>query len=157
MTKPNLKLIDTSTGEIVQQEPTCPSCAFLQDQLDGVERELRAWRFRYANLARDKEQEARDHRLWPEALDLFEQWKLECKHPRSEWTPDRFFAIMPLLKRYGYETCSRAIAGIAYDPYTRVRRNGTAQRFDEWERVFKDAGNLERFANCAPKGWQLPE
>jgi hypothetical protein len=46
------------------------------------------------------------------------------------------------------------VSGIAFDHFTGTRKNGTAIHYSEWERVFKDAGQVERFANAAPQGWR---
>lgn len=147
----HLQVVDPDTGEL--RDHHCEECQAKDDQIAGLEKDLRSWRARYADLKRDKEQEARDHLLWPRAKRLFDVWRAECRHQRSRWSADRFWLIEPLLREYGMETCVRAIAGAAYEPWTYERKNGSSKRCDEWERVFANAGRLEDFANRAPRGF----
>lgn len=46
--------------------------------------------------------------------------------------------------------CERAIEGIAHDPFTATRRNGTTRKFDGWEQAFGDRGKFEEACNKAP-------
>jgi hypothetical protein len=160
MSAPNLKLvINAETGEVV--EPDCPECRRHLDEISGLERDLRGWAVRYAQLKRDKDTDAREHPMWPVGERIFREWRSVCRHPRSPWTPDRFWVIEPFLTnaKYGQEVeqrvalCRRAVAGAAFDAFEVKRKNGTVKRFDEWARVFKDSSNFEDFCNRAPKGW----
>lgn len=146
-----LRLVNPDTGEITEH---CPNCAHLQDQLDGAEKDVRAWRARHAALKRDKEKEARTNKLWPLALELFGEWKVECNHPRAQWSADRFFLAEPHLKAHGVDMARRAIAGAKFDPMTKQRRNGSIERFDNWDLIFRDAARFESFCNRAPRGWK---
>jgi hypothetical protein len=146
----HLRSVDAATGEVLD---SCPRCQDLEAQIAGAEKDIRAWRRRYAELARDRERDAKNHPLWDTAAELFGEWKLACRHPRSAWTVDRFETVAPLLEKYGVAMCRRAIAGAAFDPYRTTRRNGTEQRHDDFSLVFRDAGRLESFANRCPKGW----
>jgi hypothetical protein len=142
-----LKLVVDEQGEVdpgslIQQ---------LYDQVSGLETEVRAWRRRYAELARDREAEAEAHKLWPAAVELFGYWKQACRHPNSAWTADRFFEVQPCLAKYGEAMCRKAIDGVAFDAYTVTRRNGSVKRFDSWDFVFKSAARLEECANRAPR------
>jgi hypothetical protein len=146
----HLRVVDTETGESKNLETYVQE---LQDQLEGAEKELRAWRTRYANLKRDKDAEARKHPLWPQGVKAFQYWQKECRHPRSGFDADRFWAVLPFLKdtdHYGEEMVRRAIDGAAYDPYTTRRKNGTVKRHDDWELIFRTSGKVEEFANRAP-------
>lgn len=148
---PVLRLINAETGELVEEHPGCPNCQRLEDQLDGAEREVRAWRARYADAMRDKEAEAKKHPLYSQAEKLFGEWKRLTGHTRSKWTPDRFEKARPFLKSDGYDLCLLAIQGAAFDPYTKARSNGTIKRFDDWELVWRDRGKFEEFCNRASK------
>lgn len=149
-----LRLVDEQ-GEVVGQEVRCDSCGELQDQLDGAQREIAGWRTRYANLERDKDRTAAQDALYLPAQALFEHWKTTTGHKNCKWTPSRFRACEPMLKAYGVEVFARAIAGIANDPYTKVRKNGTIQKYDSWETLTKNMGSLEEYANRAPQGWEF--
>jgi hypothetical protein len=153
--KPALRIV-TDTGELLDQHPDIQR---LEDEIRGLQRSLASESRRYEELKRDKDAEARAHQLWPKAMAIFEAWKVATNHPRAVWTADRFWTIEPFLrkKEYGLDACLRAIAGIAFDHYSAPRKNGTIRRFDEWDRPFKSADDLENRANAAPKGWrELP-
>lgn len=164
-----LIVVNTATG---QQLGTLDDHAqHFKDQIDGLERDIRGWRTRFANLKRDKDVEAREHELWPEAIKLFALWKKECKHGRSAFTQDRFWLALPFLgpqpeallaaarrlgldeaaEPYGPVICKLAIEGAAYDPYVTTRRNGSKQRHDGWDLIFRGAAKVEEFACRAPK------
>lgn len=152
----HLRVIDTQTGELADD---CESCRALSDQLAGLDRDLRAWRARYADLKRDREGEARASEYWQPGEWLFNHWRHVCNHPRAVFTVDRFWLVHPFLSnaRYGktmrdrVAVCRLAINGAAFDAFTKVRKNGTVQRFDDWSLIFRDAAHMEEFANKAPR------
>lgn len=146
-----LRVIDDQ-GEIA---PACPSCEAISVQLRGAETELRAWRVRYENLKRDLEREAREDAKWPQAVEVFNAWRVLLSHKGCKWDGKRFFLVRPFLEKDGVAMCQRALAGAWFDAWAPTRRNGTAKRLDEWDRVFKDRSHFEEFANKAPKGWEL--
>jgi len=146
--EPHLKIVDADTGEVL---PNCPGCLEREAEIRALETEKRGWRVRYQNLARDKELDARRHGLWPAALELFEYWQEKCRHPRSEWDADCFYQALPFLERDGLDACKIAIDGASYDPKTRTRRNGSVERFDSWELIFRNRNKFESFCNRAPR------
>lgn len=119
-------------------------------QLQGAERDIRAWRARCNFLETDKEEKARKDKLWPRAEKLFEEWQRLCRHPRSKWDYTRFEVVRPYLRSDGYDLCLLAIQGAAFDPYTKARENGSVKRFDDWELIFKNRGKFEEFCSRAP-------
>lgn len=151
---PHLRLVDKETGEIVEPT-TCEECQKTQDQLAGAQSEIRSWRAKYAILARDKEAEAKASPWWKQGEALFDLWRDLAKHPRSAWTPDRFFICEPYLrnKKYGLAKCELAIAGLSYDPYKRVQRNGRMHFYNEFQRAFKSPDDFEGWANRSPIGY----
>lgn len=161
MAEPALRLVDAD-GVIVGEEGAGEKehrtelemlrreVAALNDQLEGAEREVRAWRARFADLARDKDAEARKHPLYTRAEGLFNEWRILCRHPRAKWSPDRFKVVQPFLKSDGYDLCLLAIQGAALDPYTKPRANGSIKRFDDFELVFRDRYKFEEFCARAP-------
>lgn len=138
----------TDEGEVLDE---CPGCAYLEDVVAGLERDVRGWTARYAELRRDRELDAKSHPLYEPAKELFGYWKLKCRHGKSRFSADRFEIARPLIEKYGEAVCRKAIDGAAYDPFTTTRKNGSTQRHDGWELVFRDAGKLEDFANRAPR------
>lgn len=151
--EPNGHWVNHDTGEIEVADPRVKP---LQAQIDGAEREIRAWRARYAALAEDKDKKAQNHPLYPRVKEMFKYWRKACRHPRSGFKTAHFEMALPFFedkKRYGEEMCRRAIAGAAFDPFITQLKNGKQERHDHWELIFKSAKNFERFCNKAPHGW----
>jgi hypothetical protein len=146
--RPNLRLVNTETGEV--HEGGCPDCFERDDVINGLQRDIRGWTARYADLNREKDAEARAHKLWPEAKRLFAVWRERCNHPRARWTPDRFWECFPMLRDDGGQMCELAIEGAAFDPFETTRKNGSVKRHDDWELIFRDRKHFEDFCNRAP-------
>lgn len=138
-----------------------------EDEIAGLQRDVRGWTTRHAELKRDKEAEARESPVWPAALRVFDHWRRECKHPRSEFSLDRFEMIRPHMDRLSAPKkgrpesvderieqaeaiCKLAVDGIAFDPYVTTRKNGTQQRHDGWHLIFETVDNFEKRCNAAP-------
>lgn len=156
----HLKVVEfDDNGEVHQDE--CEACKRKNDEIAGLERDVRGWAVRFRELERDKDAEAKNHPLWHAAEVIFEEWRELCRHPRSPWTPDRFWVIVPFLtnRKYGKTAdervvlCRRAIAGAAYDPFVSTRRNGSTQRHDGWDLIFRSSDKFESFCCKAPRGW----
>lgn len=169
--------VDSQTGEI-----TCSTCAAagaeiaelrseraaMADALDrreaevsGLERDIRGWAYRYRELERDKEAEAKEHELFDVACDLFDLWRAaageaegRAKPKKSKFSAERFFLILPMLAKDGVDLCRRAIIGRTFDHFTAPRKNGSIEHFHEFERIFKDRKEFESSANRAPADWE---
>jgi hypothetical protein len=156
----NLELVEAES-EIRALEVSLQAA---NDKLKGAERDINTWRVRYEELRRDKEAEAREHELWDPACDLFSLWKrgterIEKKKRRIKFSADRFFMVLPFLKKYGEEDCQQAIIGRLYQHFTNERTNGSTKHYFEWERIFGALGqgtaseNFEESRDRAPDGW----
>jgi len=143
-------LVDAATGQEIER--TDVTCGQLEDQITGLQRDVRAWSMRYGELKRDKDIAAKHHPLYGDGELAFRHWKAACNHKRSPFTSDRFWLVLPFLenKKYGLKLVLRAIEGAEHDAFEVTRRNGSIRRFDEWERIFKNAGSFEEFCNKAP-------
>jgi hypothetical protein len=143
-------VIDARTGQEVERTDFLPR--EYEDQVKGLQRDVRAWSMRYAELKRDKDQSAKHHPLYNDAELAFRHWKAACNHERSPFTSDRFWLVLPYLEnpKYGLKMVMRAIEGAEHEAFEVTRRNGSTKRFDEWERIFKNAGSFEEFCNRAP-------
>lgn len=149
-----LHLVNEATGEVIDQEELHRRVAAMQDQLDGAEKEIRAWRARYMELKRDREKAAKEAVLWPRGVELFRFWKQLTGRTRCEFTFDRFEQVEPFLKRHGDEMCRRAIVGHCFDPFTVKRKNGTTKVFNDWELLHRTADRWEEACNKAPADWE---
>ncbi len=133
------------------QEALEDECAVLHDQLAGAEKDVRAWRMRYANLKRDVQAESEADPLWPLAVRLFKYHQRVCGHLRAEWTPERFRMVRRLLSSPdGLERALRAISGCMADAW-RVEKGLTM-----FEDVFESTKKFERCLSRCPKNWQPP-
>lgn len=141
-------VVDADTGEKLDG---CPGCARRSDEIEGLQRDIRGWAARYADIKRDREADAQHSRLWPAAVELFEYWQSACNHPRAGWCADRFFLVEPFLKRHGIAICKRAVDGAAFDPFVTTRRNGSKKRHDGFELIFRSPEKFEEFCNRAPR------
>jgi hypothetical protein len=150
VTRPALKLVNPETGEI-HDPGECRECRHKDDVIAGLERDIRGWAARYAELRRDLVQEAKQHPMYDDVKAIFAYWKRACRHPRSQFSADRFWLIQPFFERHGEAMCRKAIDGAAFDPMTKRRKNGSIERFDSVELIFRDEGKFESFANRAPR------
>lgn len=145
----HLHSVDVETGQILED---CPACEEYRRQLEGAEKEIRAWRARYANLKRDKEAEAKEHDLFPIAKRLFGKHRKATGHTRTAFSADRFWLCAPFIEKYGEPYIERAIEGIAYDPHraSKPNRRGKIEVYDHWENLFKSPATLQRYHDRAP-------
>jgi hypothetical protein len=129
----------------------------------GLERDVKAAHIRYQKLVEDKAAEAREHYLWPVIGMVFIGWQKRCKHPNAAFTSVRFWAAEPYFRSTVYgktlelrvrHACT-AIAGAAYDSFTKRAKNGRLMRYDDWEdNIFGGNGRYERMINRAPIGFE---
>lgn len=146
---PHLTLID---GEVDPEGPQTFAEALaeisdLNDQLKGAEKEIKAWRMRYAKLARDREADAQNHELWGLAVALYTEWRIVTGHMRSVWNVDRFDLCRPYLEKEGFKLCRLAIWGLAAHPNRKQITPGYWETYDAFELPFRNAGNFTRYAN----------
>lgn len=158
---PPLVVINPETGERVGV--LTEHTQKLEDEVAGLQRDVRGWAARFADLKRDKDAEAAESPYWPVALRVFDHWRRVCKHSRAVFTLDRFELIRPWLEKLGDKKadperrvaeaeamCMLAVDGIAHDPYITQRKNGTQKRHDGWHLIFDKAERFEERCNAAP-------
>jgi hypothetical protein len=169
--RPALALVNTETGEsvpFVDQEVAGlqAEIQMLRDQLKGADADVNRWRHKYQDLKRDKEAEAREDALWPNAVRLF---RLYCRltgkpdKKTGEWKPrkltwnwERFEEVRPHLQKHGLAMCERAIVGRVFHHHSDQRPNGSTIHYYEWGRIFGNLGkgsaieNFEESCNRAP-------
>ncbi len=160
--KPVLALVRNGNGYVdangqLFETPTDARICQLEDQLAGAEKEIRAWRSRYSDLKRDREDEARRHAAWPTLVALFDYWRELSGHTKAQWSADRFWQALPLWRAWGTGNVAAGIAGITYQPNSKLLRNGKLEVYNSWKLLFKDTETMERYIRRRPKGWQLPD
>lgn len=163
--EPALIVVNPATGE--QVGSLDDHTQRLKDEVASLTRNLCAEGVRYENLKRDKAAEAEKSPVWPAALRIFDHWRCECKHPRSEFSLDRFEMIRPFLEKLSApkrgrpdsaearlkkaeEICKLAVDGIAHDPFVTTRKNGSRRFHNGWHLIFGEADQFEERCNAAP-------
>lgn len=116
-----------------------------EDRLKGADLEV-------ARLRADEDEKARDNPYRGQADILVACWKAAC-HRKREPSAEEILKACARLKKRGLAACLTAIAGAAYDPTKRERRNGTVERFDDFELIFRSDAKLQSFIDRAPTGW----
>jgi hypothetical protein len=139
MAERHLHSVDPATGEIL---PACPGCSERDFKIETLKTEKRGWQNRHAELRRQLEIDAREHKLWPRAVRLFDFWRERSGHLRSEWSPKRFWIAAP--------------AGLCHDPFVTKDREGREVRHDSWETLFRKTNSIEWYANKAPRDYATP-
>lgn len=117
-----------------------------EDRLKGADLEI-------ARLKADEDEKARDNPYRAQADVLVACWKAACNKRRDPSAAELLKACARLKKR-GLTECLTAVAGAAFDPTKRERRNGTVERFNDFELIFRDDAKTAGFIARAPVGWK---
>jgi hypothetical protein len=146
------RLIDLDTGES-QDFDSCPECQQSKDALETLQGKMTAMAAEITRLKRDPETVAREHKLWNEAECAHTWWRLACWHPATRFEADEFFAAKPRLieKDCGLVGLLKSICGMAYEPYSRVLRNGHTMVYDDFQRACNKQ-KAHYFAQAVPGG-----
>ena len=155
-----LFVVNPATGE---RKDLADFTQALEDAIAGLQRDIRGWAARFEQLKRDKEGQAKESPVWPAAVRVFDYWKRQCKHPRSQFTLDRFEMIRPFLEKYGdkrkpeperlveaEELCKLAVDGIALQHYEEPLKNGKTMHHTGIHLIFGEADLFEKRSNSAP-------
>ena len=144
--QPRLAVVpEPSDGEIL-----CENCVAREHEVHELLKKLRGQSRELGELRADKQAEAEADPLWPMGIRLFRYWQAVCRHPRAEWTPQRFEMVRRRLRQPGLETCLRAIAGVHADAW-RVQK-----RLDLWEHIFESQKAFETCLAKCPASWTAP-
>ncbi len=131
---------DSSTGEV------CAHCEELERTLTVFQNKYRAALSEIGRLKADPEAVARKHQLWDEAEGVHHWWRLACWHPATRFAADEFYLALPRLKERGPVELLKAVAGAAYEPGSRVLKNGDTMRYDQWELICRSKAKCDGFA-----------
>lgn len=143
----HLRVIDCETGEVIVNG--CPRCSTNEAVVVQYEKDIRKLKAQITRLERDKEAEARRHKLWDEASALHDWWGMATGHAGTKFGADELHQALPRLKERTPVEVLQGIAGIAYDPNTKQTRNGGTERYDSWELLLKSGPNLQRYMERA--------
>ena len=157
---------DVETGEV----HTCEHCAPLRTEVEGHLDNIRGLNYKLSKLKRDLDAEARADKRWPVGKRLFIIWQRVTERPGTKWKWDRFGLVEGFLKdgstgpdealldpgppRNDFEKCAAAIIGRGLDCFSTKRKNGKVQKFNEWERIFKNSGEMDESMERRPRDWR---
>ena len=82
--------------------------------------------------------------LTTDELDVWECWRVECRHPKAVLTRARLKLIRQWLPVYGVARLQRAIRGCSRSPHHQGK-NDRHTRFDSLELILRDAQHIESF------------
>lgn len=83
-------------------------------------------------------------KLTDDEFQVFEHWRVSCRHPRAQPTPERKRLIAKWLPIYGVDGLQRAIDGCAHSAWHQGE-NDRHKRFDDIELILRDAKHIEGF------------
>jgi hypothetical protein len=134
-------LVDPDTGEL----GGCPHCAEALAEAETWERRVLQLEAALKRATEDKDAKLRNDRDYPAAIDLLEEWKRECGHPRARIDLARINLALRAVKLYkdNREALSMVIQRGKHLAY--VDERGT--RHDSFGLLFRDAEHIERYAN----------
>jgi hypothetical protein len=165
------QLVDDDTGEIVPREVAdlTEQVEKLKTDLRMAQRDVKAKNRRIAEMERDKAQERLNHPRYQDIERIARYWHRKCRGGSGRvnpMSPDRFDAVARILDQerivvvdgkrttepmYSMEECKAAVDGLAFDHFTKPRRNGSVQHFDDLELAFRDSKHFEEFRDKAPR------
>lgn len=153
---------DTETAQIIWRRMNpdgtfhdyagCPDCEHKDDVIHQYERDLRVMKGRLTRLERNKEDEDRGHKRWPEAEQIHTWWRLATAHFNASFGVEDFRQMLPRLKEkdMGPIGLLQAIAGAAYDPSERPMPSGRIEKYDSMELITRSRAKTENFQERVP-------
>lgn len=144
---PHLRLVQTAIDENGEVVPGCPHCNDARNEAEVWEGRVLQLERQVKRLQEDRDDKMRRDRDFPGALDLIEEWKRECGHPKARVDPARIRLAMAAVKLYrdDRDKLSWVIQHGKHLAY--VDEKGTVH--DSFGLLFRDAEHIERYAN----GW----
>ena len=138
-------------GEI---PPDAPSFGDLWMMHAELQRKYDGALLQIGRLRAELEEWQGEHHLLAEVNCLVACWHAATGRTRKPDHNDVQNIARILYKTGGFRRILTGIAGAAYDPNSRVRRNGTKQVYNDLELITRNAGKLDDFAQRAPAGWE---
>jgi hypothetical protein len=158
MSVPALKLVDPSTGELIDPK-RCVRCERMEAEAQEMDRKFKGSLLEIRKLRSDKQAELWGHPDRPKVQLLHTAHAAATKaSPHTTRTkaldPNELETALRCLKRLGLRRCLAAVVGITWDPsFSKPRRNGTRECFNTFELCFRSTAKAISFAERAPLGW----
>ncbi len=134
-----------------QVHDSCPGCVKLEHEITVLQKKMRGMARELGEALADRQAEAEADELWPLALRVFRYHQALCRHPRAQWTAERFAMLRKVLASPdGLEGALRAIAGCWGDAWRRERG------LTMFEDIFESRKKFERCLAACPNSWCPP-
>jgi hypothetical protein len=170
--------VDNYSGEVegVDVKQLVAEVEKLRVDLKMAQRDVKAKNRRISELERNKAQERLDYERRADVERIATYWHRKCRPddfaretPRvNPMSPERFDAVRGILDQerlvpvegqrrarreptYSLEECKAAIDGAAFDHFSKQRRNGSWEHFDDLELIFRSGKHFEGFRDKAPR------
>lgn len=156
-------------GEVVTREMAdlLDELAKVKTDLKMAKRDVTAKNRKIAELEADKAWERENYDRRPDVERIHSYWQRKTGR-RGALTPLRFDAVRGILEQmavvrdeatgklvkqpaYALEDFKTAIDGCAFDHYSKPRKNGSVQHFDDLEFICRDGKNFEECMRRAPR------
>jgi hypothetical protein len=171
---PNLRVVNSDTGEVEPNSLVARLRAEidrLKTDLKMAKRDVTAKNRRIAEFERSKVRERLDYERYEDVQRIATYWHRKCRGGNSRvnpMAPARFDAVRGILDQtrivvdedtgrkrhepfYSMEDCRDAVDGAAFDHFSKQRKNGTWEHFDDLELIFRDSKQFENFRDRAPR------
>lgn len=143
---PHLRLVQTAIDENGEVVPGCPHCNDARNEAEVWEGRVLQLERQVKRLQEDRDDKMRRDRDFPGALDLIEEWKRECGHPKARVDPARIRLAMAAVKLYRDDRDKLSWV-IQHGKSLAHVDSKTGQRFDQFGLLFRDAEHIEKYAN----------
>lgn len=138
---------DRQTGELL-----CDSCSEHEVHVKGLQGEIKGLMLQVAALKADKNRELTERPYYTYAIELWDHYKQKTSRKRIKFDHARYELIEKFfLQGESLDTIRLAIDGIAYEPNSKMQKNGRLEIYNSWELLFRNRGTFERYCNRAPK------
>lgn len=143
---PHLRLVDIETGEVQDSPSSCPHCAEAQAEAEVWEREVLKLKRDLKRLTEDRDAKLRNDKDYPDAEDLFDEWRRECGHSNARFDFNRIRLAITAIRRYRKDRDKLSWV-IQYGKHL-AYVDGRGVKHDRFGLLFQDAEHVEKYANA---------
>lgn len=143
--RPNLRVVRDldPNGEITN----CPHCTAAYAEAEQWREDVLTLKRQLKSALEDKDAKMRNDKHFGPAVDLFEMWKRECRHPKARFDNARIRLAIAAVKLYSPDDLDKLEWVIQYGAnLAYVDERGT--KHDSFGLLFRDAEHIERYANA---------
>lgn len=91
---------------------------------------------------------ALEDRLTDDEFQVFEHWRVVCRHPKAKATPERKRLLAKALRVYSVHELQLAVSGVLKSPH-HMGQNDRHTVYDDLSLILRDAKHIEMFQRLA--------